>query len=151
MDAIKVRRREIDRYYRRLLAPIESAGLIRLPVVPAECETHYRSFYMLLEDERTRDGLMEFLRSHNVAAVFHFVPLHLSPMGRRFGYRAGDLPLTEELAGRILRLPSFGTITTAQQDRVAELVSDYLCGRGGGAEVSYSFPTSVAAYQGAET
>jgi dTDP-4-amino-4,6-dideoxygalactose transaminase len=151
MDAIKVRRQEIDRHYRRRFAPLEAQGLVRLPVVPPECETHFRTFHILLENERVRDGLMTYLKRHGVTAVFHFVPLHLSPMGRRFGYRAGDLPLTEELAGRILRLPSFATITAAQQDRVAELVADYLYGGGQGAEVSYSFPSQVTAYQGTQT
>ena len=94
---------------------------------------------------------MAFLKRHGVSAVFHFVPLHLSPMGRTFGYRAGDLPLTEDLAGRILRLPSFGTITAAQQDCVADLVTAYLSGSGSCDEVAYSFPTAVAAYQGVQT
>ena len=105
MDAIKARRREIDRHYRRRLAPLEAEGLLRLPVVPPECESHYRTFHILLGDGRIRDGLMAFLKRHGVSAVFHFVPLHLSPMGRSFGYRPGDLPLTEDLAGRLLRLP----------------------------------------------
>jgi dTDP-4-amino-4,6-dideoxygalactose transaminase len=124
---------------------------MRLPVVPPECESHYRSFHILLGSGRVRDGLMAYLKRHGVSAVFHFVPLHLSPMGRRFGYRAGDLPLTEDLAGRILRLPSFGTITAAQQDRVVDLVTAYLCGAGDGEAVSYSFPTAAAAYQGVRT
>jgi dTDP-4-amino-4,6-dideoxygalactose transaminase len=147
MDTIRVRRQEIDRHYRRRLAPLEAAGLLRLPVVPPECESHCRSFHMVLGSAAVRDGLMRFLRRQGVSAEFHFVPLHLSPMGRTFGYRAGDLPLTEDLAGRILRLPSFGTITPAQQDRVADLVAAFLSGAGDSAEVVYSFPAAVAVYQ----
>jgi dTDP-4-amino-4,6-dideoxygalactose transaminase len=151
MDTIKARHEEIDRHYRRRLAPLEAQGLVRLPVVPPECESHCRSFHLILESGRVRDGLMAFLKRRGVSAVFHFVPLHLSPMARRFGYRAGDLPVTEDLAGRILRLPSFGTVTTAQQDRVADLVTAYLCGAGDGEDVSYSFPTAVATFQGVQT
>jgi dTDP-4-amino-4,6-dideoxygalactose transaminase len=150
MDRIEERRRQIDRHYRRRLVPLEAGGLIRLPVVPPECAGHYRSFHLLLESERVRDGLMAFLKRQGVAAVFHFVPLHLSPMGRSFGYRAGDLPVTEDLAGRILRLPAFGTITAAQQDRVADLVTAYLVGAGAGAAASYSVPAAVAAYPGVQ-
>jgi hypothetical protein len=72
-------------------------------------------------------------------------------MGRRFGYRAGDLPLTEDVAARILRLPSFGTITPAQQDRVADLVTAFLRGACDGEDVSYSLPTAVATFQGVQT
>jgi dTDP-4-amino-4,6-dideoxygalactose transaminase len=151
MDTIKIRHEEIDRHYRRRLAPLEAQGLVRLPVVPPECESHYRAFHLLLESGRVRDGLMAFLKRRGVSAVFHFVPLHLSPMGRRYGYRAGDLPLTEDLAGRILRLPSFGSITTAQLDRVADLVTAFLCGAGDGEDVSYSFPTAVATFQEVQT
>jgi dTDP-4-amino-4,6-dideoxygalactose transaminase len=151
MDAINARFREVDRHYQRRLAPLEAGGLLRLPVVPAECESHYRAFHILLESGRIRDGLLAFLRRHGVSAAFHFVPLHLSLMGRRFGYRAGDLPLTEDLAGRILRLPSFGSITASQQDRVADLVTAYLRGAGEGGRVSYCFPGAVVAYQGART
>lgn len=151
MDAIKARRLEIDRHYRRRFADLETDGLVHLPYIPTDCESHHRSFFLLLSDARTRDGLMEHLRRNGVSAVFHFVPLHLSPMGARFGYREGDLPITEDLAGRILRLPSFGTITPDEQDRVADLVSDYLCRAGGGHRVSYSVPVAMAAYQGIET
>ncbi|HZW33889.1 MAG TPA: dTDP-4-amino-4,6-dideoxygalactose transaminase [Isosphaeraceae bacterium] len=150
MDTITARRREIDRHYRHRLAPLEAAGLLRLPVVPPQCESHCRAFHILLEGAGVRDGLMAFLKRHGVSAVFHFVPLHVSPMGRQFGYRPGDLPLTEDLAGRILRLPSFGTITAAQQDRVADLITAYLGGVGARGAVAYSFSAVVAACQEVE-
>lgn len=128
MDKILDRRREVDRYYRRRLAPLEAEGLLQMSCIPPDRQTHYRTFFILLPSGALRDGLMAFLKQNGVSAVFHFVPLHLSPVGRSLGYREGDLQLTEDLAGRILRLPSFGTITEAEQDRVADLITTYLTG-----------------------
>jgi dTDP-4-amino-4,6-dideoxygalactose transaminase len=126
MDAIKERRRAIDRFYRQRLGPLEAEGLLRLPSLPPGAESHHRTFYILLPGQPTRDALMAHLQGQGVAATFHFVPLHASPMGRRFGYREGDLPITEGLSARLLRLPAFGDITEAEQARVADLVAAFL-------------------------
>jgi len=82
-------------------------------------------FYILLNDGQARDTLMAYLKANGVSAVFHFVPLHGSPMGRKLGYREGDLPITEDLAARLLRLPCYAEITEAQQMRVADLVARF--------------------------
>jgi dTDP-4-amino-4,6-dideoxygalactose transaminase len=142
MDAILERRREIDHYYRQRLEPLEAEGLLRLPFVPKGRRTHCQSFPVLLKDGKIRDGLMAFLKRHDVAATFHFVPLHLSPMGRTFGYRPGQLPLTENLAARVLRLPYFGAITPAQQDRVADLITAFLHGLTNRGPSTYSLPAA---------
>jgi dTDP-4-amino-4,6-dideoxygalactose transaminase len=126
MDAIRTRRAEVDRRYRERLAPLEEQGLLRLPCVPPGCVSHCRTFFIVLESRGVRDALMDDLRQAGIAATFHFVPLHRSPMGEAFGYREGDLPVTEDLSGRILRLPSFADITDEEQDRVARRVSAYL-------------------------
>jgi dTDP-4-amino-4,6-dideoxygalactose transaminase len=126
MDAIKARHREIDRIYREGLAPLEGEGLLRLPRIPQGCESHHRTFYILLPDQATRQALMAFLKENGVAATFHFVPLHTSPMGRGFGYAEGDLPVTEDLSGRLLRLPKFLEITPGEQARVVGLIASFL-------------------------
>lgn len=129
MSAIKGRRREIDRRYREGLESLERVGLLRMPVIPEGCDSQHHIFYILLKDRRARDGLMAFLKARGVGAAFHFVPLHASPMGQSFGYREGDLPVTEDVADRILRLPTFYEITEAEQSRVVDLVSAYLAPR----------------------
>ncbi len=73
----------------------------------------------------TRDGLMAHLKRQGIHAVFHYVPLHTSPMGQSFGYREGDLPMTEDISRRLLRLPLFYDITEAEQGRVVEQVGAY--------------------------
>ena len=85
MEAITRRRREIHERYQAALQPLETKGLLRLPRVPDPCSINYHMFYVLLPDTATRTGLIEHLKERGILAVFHYVPLHLSPVGRRRG------------------------------------------------------------------
>ena len=127
-DEILRRRREIFETYRRELANLEAAGRVRLPVVPPDCEHNGHLFYLLLADEGERDGLIRHLKAADVGAVFHYVPLHESPMGRRLGYRRGDLPVTEDVSRRLVRLPCFFELGGEQQARVIAEVRRFLAG-----------------------
>ena len=70
--------------------------------------------------------MLEFLKQQGVHAVFHYVPLHTWPMGRRFGYRPGDLPITENLASRLLRLPLFYELSFSDVERITENIKMFL-------------------------
>lgn len=129
MDAVKLRRRQVDAFYRHGLAPLEHAGRLRLPAAPPGCESPYHTVYLILETGATRDALMTYLREHGVMAAFHFVPLHDSPMGRRLGYRPGDLPQTEDLAARLLRLPTYVDLADADLTRIVDLVTSFFTPR----------------------
>lgn len=118
------RRSKFEEYLTRL-APLEAAGRLRLPRTPEDCRSNHHLFYILLPDEATRDALAAHLRSRGVLAVFHYVPLHTSPMGRTFGYRDGDLPVTEDVSRRLLRLPLFHEMTAEEQDRVVDQIEGY--------------------------
>ena len=126
LDQISQRRRAIHQRYRKLLKPLEGEGLLRLPVTPEDCLGNFHLFYILLPDRKTRDGLLAHLNQNGIHAVFHYIPLHSSPMGQTFGYSEGDLPLTEELSGRLLRLPMYYEITEEEQRRVARQVAEYV-------------------------
>ncbi len=126
MDEItEVRRRRFE-FYREQLAPLEAQGLLRLPYVPADCHSNHHLFYIIVACQAVRDALIEHLLSEEILAVFHYVPLHSSPMGRRYGYREGDLPVTEDLSRRLLRLPLFHAITEEEQTRVVKEIRHYL-------------------------
>jgi dTDP-4-amino-4,6-dideoxygalactose transaminase len=129
LDAISERRRRIYGRYQEWLAPLEEEGLLRLPHVPDECDNNYHLFYVLLPDQPTRDALMAHLRENGILAVFHYIPLHSSPMGRTFGYEEGQLPVTESASGRLLRLPLYHDLTEADQRRVADEVTSFLLAR----------------------
>lgn len=126
LDLITERRRQVHQYYCDRLAALEEEGLLRLPIVPHDCTTNYHLVYILLPTAELRDSLMAHLRQQGIGAVFHYVPLHTSPMGQKLGYRAGDLPVTEDLAARLLRLPIFHEITEAEQNRVIASMEGFL-------------------------
>ena len=126
MDEITARRRAVHQFYLENLSPLEERELLSIPRTPGGCETNYHMFYVLLGDSKTRDGLMAHLKQNGISAVFHYVPLHTSVMGTRFGYREGDLPLTEDLSARLLRLPFYPDITRDEQMRVVARLSEFL-------------------------
>jgi dTDP-4-amino-4,6-dideoxygalactose transaminase len=111
--------------YHHGLEPLERAGHLTLPRVPAHVETNHHLFHILLEDEPTRDRLMSHLRAKGILAVFHYVPLHNSPMGRRLGCAAGTLPVTERIAARLLRLPLYGSLAQSDQHEVIETIRSF--------------------------
>jgi len=96
--------------------------------LPKYCEPSWHMFYLLLPSRVHRDGLIRHLRERDILSVFHYVPLHTSPMGRRVGV-AGDCPVTEEISERLVRLPFYNDMTEAEQEWVLEAVLDYDLGR----------------------
>jgi dTDP-4-amino-4,6-dideoxygalactose transaminase len=129
LDQIAERRRAIYEVYRQGLRSLEAEGLLRLPVTPDDCESNYHMFYVLLPTEETRDDLLKQLKTMEIHAVFHYVPLHSSPMGRSLGRTQGCMPVTEALSGRLLRLPFYHEIREEEQDRVVQEIQRILRGR----------------------
>lgn len=104
-DRITEDRMRVWNGYHERLEPLEQAGLLRRPVVPAEAQHNAHMYYVLLPDRARRDRLIAEVAERGVHAVFHYVPLHSSPAGRRYGRAARPLPITDEVSGRLLRLP----------------------------------------------
>ncbi len=126
MEVINNRRAEIFTYYLKALKPLEDNGKLQLPFISGQCSSNNHLFYILLNNEETRNGLMDFLKSKGILAVFHYLPLHLSPIGRSFGYRDGDLPQTESLSGRLLRLPFYYDLRNEEQEEIVGWIDDFL-------------------------
>jgi dTDP-4-amino-4,6-dideoxygalactose transaminase len=145
MDEVHRLRKAIETRYDRLLAPLEARGLVRRPVTPPECVGNGHIYQVLLKDESTRDHVLERLRGYGIGAAFHFVPLHTSPMGRSLGYLPGDLPVTEDVSRRLLRLPNFLGITEEQQARVVDRLDAALDVRSDGVE---ALPSAASWIQG---
>lgn len=122
---IQNKRKQIwDAYYAGLAGWARMHG-VQLPTVPAHCEQAYHMFYLLMPSCDARQGLIAHLKQRGIASVFHYAPLHLSSMGLRFGGRAGDLPVTEDVSEHLLRLPFFNALTDVEQSRVIAAVQDY--------------------------
>ncbi len=121
-DKIQSRRKRIwETYQDGLKAWAEKYG-VRLPIVPDSCEQSYHMYYLLLHDLETRQRFIQHLREQGILSVFHYLPLHLSDMGRKFGGRIGDCPVTERVSDRLVRLPFFTGITESEQKQVVDAI-----------------------------
>jgi dTDP-4-amino-4,6-dideoxygalactose transaminase len=109
--------------YHEMLAPLEQQGLLRRPTVPVDCQHNGHLYYVVLAPEIERQKILEALKQNKIGAVFHYVPLHSSPAGMRFGRAHGDLSLTTSLAQRLIRLPMWMGLSEAQQQRVCEVLT----------------------------
>jgi dTDP-4-amino-4,6-dideoxygalactose transaminase len=124
-ERIQAARRRIWATYERELADWAAEHGVRLPIVPPECEHAYHLFAVLLPSLDARTRLIEHLRERGILAVFHYLPLHLSAMGRRYGGREGQCPVTEDVADRLLRLPFYTGLAEAEQAEVIEAVRGF--------------------------
>lgn len=110
LNEINNKRKSIFNYYYEHLKKLEDRVILRLPIIPKECEFNAHMFYILLNSEKERNNLMDKLKENGIWAVFHYIPLHSSPMGIKMGYKIGDFPITENLSGRLLRLPMYADL-----------------------------------------
>jgi dTDP-4-amino-4,6-dideoxygalactose transaminase len=128
MEHITEQRQAVYNRYNDTLTLLEQRGDICLSVIPEGCTTNYHMFYILLENEPVRAALIEHLKAQGILAVFHYVPLHASPMGQAMGYRKGMLPVTEDVSDRLLRLPMYFDLTDTQVDDVAAAIWSFFYG-----------------------
>ena len=119
---IQATRKRIWHFYNDRLADWSAAHGVRLPVVPSHCEQPYHMFYLVVPSLEFRQRLIQHLRARGILAVFHYLPLHLSDMGRRFGGREGDCPVTEDVSDRLVRLPFYNALTEDEQTQVVEAI-----------------------------
>lgn len=124
-ETITGNRRAVFAAYHEKFESLERRGLLRRPVIPADCQSNYHMYYILLDNIDTRARLIEFLKKKNIQSVFHYVPLHSSPMGQKLGFRDGMLPVTEDLSARLLRLPMYAGLSTEQVAHVAGAVHEF--------------------------
>jgi dTDP-4-amino-4,6-dideoxygalactose transaminase len=122
-DDITRRRREVWTWYYRRFEDLERTGILRRPIIPGGCVHNAHMFYVLVQDLAARSRLLAFLNENGVNAVFHYVPLHSSTAGRRFGRAAGSMVNTSDAADRLIRLPLWIGMTENDVDRVADLVA----------------------------
>jgi len=115
---VQEKRKRIWEFYDRNLAAWAEANEVRRPVVPDDCRQAYHMYYLLLPDLETRTRLIAHLKSRGILAVFHYLPLHLSIMGMKYGGQTGDCPVAEDISDRLLRLPFFNDFTDDDQKQV---------------------------------
>ena len=120
----RARQRIWDRYSSEL-AGWAGEHNVRLPFVPAHCEQPFHMFYLRMPSMEQRDALIAFLKTRNILSVFHYLPLHLSDMGRRYAAGEPRCPVTEDVSGRLVRLPFYTGLSENDQMRVVEAILEF--------------------------
>ena len=127
-EEIQAKRTRIwEYYYEHLQGWARDLG-VRLPVVPPYCEQPYHMFYIVLPTLEQRQAMIEYLNEREINSVFHYLPLHLSEMGQRFGGREGDCPVTENVSDRLLRLPFHNHLSEKDQEYIVENICNFVGG-----------------------
>ena len=121
-ERIKRERVVLWNNYHAGLEALERRGVLRRPIVPDDCEHNGHLYYVLLRPEVDRQAVLRKLKDNAVHSVFHYVPLHSSPAGQRFGRAHGELSLTTSLSERLLRLPMWIGLTESQQQHVCDVL-----------------------------
>ncbi|HEU0127004.1 MAG TPA: dTDP-4-amino-4,6-dideoxygalactose transaminase [Pseudonocardiaceae bacterium] len=117
-DVIQAKRRAVFERYLSLLSPSSKDLGFRLPVIPDYAEPSWHLFYVLLPDRPTRDAVLSGMRTYGVNPAFHYVPLHSSDAGIQFAARPSDCPVSEDVAGRLVRLPFHNNVSEGDAERV---------------------------------
>lgn len=112
--------------YHELLEQVEQKGLLRRPIVPADCQHNAHMYYVLLAPEIDRQRVLGELKKNDIYSVFHYVPLHSSPGGMRYGRAHGELEVTSKQSERLVRLPMWVGLSNEQQDQIVQILSSSL-------------------------
>jgi dTDP-4-amino-4,6-dideoxygalactose transaminase len=124
-DHIQQRRKEIHERYSSAFAPLAVKGRLTLPTIPETVDSNHHIYYVLLENETVRNKAIAFFRDRGIGTTFHYLPLHLSPVGRSMGYHEGEFPVTESVSARLLRLPIYPSLTGELQDAVIRAMQEF--------------------------
>lgn len=125
-ESIQSKRKRIWEIYYEQLKELEEKGCLQLPKVPSHCDQPYHMFYILLPSLGLRQSLIEFMKSRGILSVFHYLPLHLSAMGRKFGGESGMCPVAETISDRLLRLPFYYELTEKDQSLIVNTIKEFL-------------------------
>lgn len=124
-QTIQQQRSRIWEYYQAHLSSWAKKNSVQLPFVPEYCDQAFHMFYLLLPSYEVRQALISHLKRKGIVAVFHYLPLHTSEMGRKFGGRPGMFPVTEMISDRLLRLPFYNSLSQDEQDEVISSIMEF--------------------------
>ncbi len=122
---IQTKRGQIWKRYNSEISDWAEANSVRLPFVPDHCEQPYHMFYLLMPSLDVRTRFIDYMKEKGILCVFHYLPLNLSDMGLKFGGKAGDCPVTEDISDRLVRLPFFYNMTGDEQSRVIRSIMTF--------------------------
>ncbi len=126
VEAIMHRRMQIWQHYHETFAALEAQSQVRRPITPTHCQFNAHMYYLLLPNLGQRMALLTQLKQKGILAVFHYVPLHNSPAGLKYGRVSGIMTNTEQLSDRLVRLPIGAKITLQEAGYISSLVLQIL-------------------------
>jgi dTDP-4-amino-4,6-dideoxygalactose transaminase len=124
-EGILEKRKRVWERYHEGLSGWAAERNVRLPVIPKGCRQSYHMYYLIVPSSRGRAALIRHLKSLGILGVFHYLPLHLSEMGKRYGGRPGDCPVTEHVSERLIRLPFYNNLDGESQERVIRAIREF--------------------------
>ncbi|MEW6240727.1 MAG: dTDP-4-amino-4,6-dideoxygalactose transaminase [Chloroflexota bacterium] len=122
---IQEHRKQVWEFYNQHLKGWAEKHGVRMPIVPEHVEQSYHMFYLLLPNLDLRQRFISYLRERGIYTVFHYLPLHLSDMGRKFGGRPGDCPVTERVSDQLVRLPFHNQLTASDLEQVVDAIQEF--------------------------
>ncbi len=127
-EARRITQRRLDAWnvYYELFSEIEEGGFLRRPIVPIDCQHNGHIFYIVLNEKINRNALLTHMKESGVHAVFHYVPLHSSPGGLKYGKVSGSMEITNNFSERIVRLPLWIGITPEEQIKVYKVIQKFI-------------------------
>ena len=125
--SIQEKRKVLWGSYNNMLSDWAERSGVGTPQVPDHCENACHMYYLILPTSEQRDLLITYLAQRKIMSVFHYLPLHVSEVGQKYGYKEGDYPITESMSSRLIRLPFFNEMSLQEQERVSEAVKNFKC------------------------
>ena len=124
-DKINQNRLDTWNFYYKELMPLHEKGYIDLPYIPDECQHNAHMFYIKCTDLAARTNLISYLKQHDILCVFHYIPLHSSPAGKRFGHFYGEDKYTTKESERLLRLPLYYNMQKSDKEKVVQTIKAF--------------------------
>lgn len=119
------KRLEIWNKYNQFFVQYEMNGIIRRPIIPDECIHNGHMYYVLFDDLETRTKFINYLRENNICSVFHYIPLHSSPAGKKYGRVASSMDVTNKTSDTLVRLPLFYGLSDKKIDRIFQVIEEF--------------------------
>jgi dTDP-4-amino-4,6-dideoxygalactose transaminase len=126
VETIVIERAKITRAYQELFEPYENAGVVKIPHSPEDAIVNHHAFFVIFDTTERRGQFLSLLREYDVHAYIGYVPLHSFKMGMSFGYEEGDLPVTDDVAKRIVRLPFYTDLASNGLDYCVEAMAEVM-------------------------
>lgn len=125
-EEITKKRLSIWDYYHESLNPLEDKGIIQRPTIPKECQHNAHMYYIVLDKKVDHQNLLDIFQKNNISAPYHYIPLHSSPAGEKFGRVEGSMDVTNRVSRSIIRLPLWVGLKKQQQDFVVDILNKEL-------------------------